>query len=144
MDSTDELVNSVAVQQAVFFYLQDLGPTLNHGRYYLHRIIRFYLRSGCTATTKELLELTAEQYHRTPRNISGCIDRFIKDIFRREDAEAYLWRWRRLGWDDKTRLTPSKAIMLACKGFYPYVRQRYLTTYCRLVNAYPPPKEWLL
>jgi len=141
MVTIDDVVNSIPVQQAIFFYLQDLGPTLNHGRYYLHRIIRFYLRSGCTAPTKELVKLTAEQYHCTPKNISSCIDWFIKDIFRREDAELYLWRWRKLGWDDKTRLTASKAISLACKGFYPYARQRYLETYCQLMNVCPPPTE---
>lgn len=143
MEITDEVVNSIPVQEAISYYLRDLGPVLNHGRYYLHRIVRFYLRSGCTATTRELLELTGKQYDRTPNNIAGRVGYFVKDVFRREDAVYYCKHWRELGWDGKTPLTPSKVIPLVCKGLYPYMMYHYPSMYCQLVRACPPPEDAL-
>ena len=136
-----DFFDTVKLQHYVTPFFQELGPVLNHGRYYFQYVVRCYVENGGGLTPKELLRRTGLRYGKTPENIAGCIQRFVRGVCLKEGMEDYADRWRELGWDGETALTPSYFIPLVCRGFYPYVKRHHPKEYKELKKLFPPPKD---
>ncbi len=123
---------SFHLQHYAHIYLQDLGPTLSHGWYYMQYIIRRYVENGCTGSPAELLQDAAQRYGRHPNTIKGCIQNYTLSAFRKNDTQC-ISLWREIGWDETVPMVPSKIIPLLCRGFFPYMKRHH-----------PSGFEWLV
>lgn len=137
----------VTLQRFACRYLGELAPELTRGRYYMQFLVRCYVVMGPDITTAELLRQASERYSRSVGSIRACVGHFTKNICKGEFKDLIIHRWKSLGWDGVTELTPAVAIPLVCRGFQPFMENHYPREFRAMMTTLLPyvahPEQYL-
>ena len=128
----------IALQLYVQQYVHYLGPVLCSGRFSLEDMIWRCAESGFTLTASELIQHEAERHQKSPNTIRRNIKVYLKKAPFYFTNDIGLQRWRKLGWNGKTPLSPSNGIPLICQGFLPYIMNYHPEEYSRFISLTLP------